>query len=206
MPAKRSVLTRRNSKTITGQFNSVREDGVHRVFKSHAEFLHLSILDVDPEVSSFITQIEAFRFASEETFTADAFVTFKGGRRPVFRMVTWLSRIREDPDLHGRRARIEEACDQRSADFEVVTERFWADPIAIEIARSLRHAARRAKRVEMDIITSALEDGALSLAELSRKTGLSHRARSAALSLCAKGRAAIRRDRPIDQTTLFWLT
>lgn len=206
MATRRSPLTQRNSRTTTGQFNSIRDDGELRAFKNRPEFLHLTILDVDPDVASFSTQLEALELGPSLSFTPDVLVTFGSERPPAYRVVTWLSRVAKDPELGGRRGFIETECRRRGADFEIVTETYWSDAIRVELATSMRHAVRRASRLEMDMVTSALEGGALSLAELARQTGLAQQARFAALSLCARGKASLSRDRRVGQTTLFWLS
>lgn len=201
----RRVVTRRNSSTITGQFNSIREDNVVRVCKNGAEFLYFSILDTDPEVRDFRTDPASLTLASGESFVPDTYVEFRTGRRPVYQKVAWLRSLREDRSLAAKLPMIAAACDDLDADFEAVTEVYWKNADRVAIAKAIRHASRRASRLEMDVVLSALQDGALSVAELKRETGLAHAAKFAALSLCARGKVCLRRDRPLSETTLFWL-
>jgi hypothetical protein len=204
--ANRSLLTRRNSTSITGQFNSVRQDGVLRVFQSLPEFLHLAILDVHPNVEWFESQPDTFELPGGRAYTADALVRFRRGRRPVYREVKPLAALERDPDLDGRLDDIVAACDDRGADFEIAVQTYWLHPVRWSITSLLRHSARRAKRMEMDVVRMALEDGALSIAELMQVTSLSHTAKFAALALCVSGRAEIRRDQAITPATLVRLT
>lgn len=199
----RRLLTRRNSTSITGQFNSVREDGVLRAFQSGPEFLHLGILDVHPNVAEFITQPEPFELPGGRAYTADALVRFRRDRRPVYREVKRLADLQRDPDLEDRLLAIVAACDDRDADFEIVVEGYWLDPVRWSITSHLRHAVRRAPLLHRDVVSMALQDGALSIAELERRTALGHDAKFAALSLCGRGQADLQRDRPISPETII---
>lgn len=201
-----SLLTRRNSTSITGQFNSVREDGVLRAFQSLPEFLHLAILDVHPNVDWFESQPDTIELPGGRCYTADALVGFRRGRRPVYREVKPLAAIERDPDLDGKFDELVAACDALGADFEIAVEGYWLNPVRWSITSLLRHSVRRAKRWEIDVVRMALEDGALSIAELMRVTSLFHSAKFAALALCVSGRAELRRDLPITPATLIRLT
>lgn len=201
----RGLLTRRNATSITGQFNSVRGDGVLRAFESRPEFLHLAILDVHPNVEWFETQPEPLRLPGGRIYTADAYARFRRHRRPVYREVKPLWFIERDPDLDGRYDDIVAACAERGADFEIVVQGYWLDPVRWSITSLLRHSARRAGRMEMDVVRMALADGAMSLAEIMRLTALGHAGKFAALSLCVAGVAEIRRNRPVTTETVVRL-
>lgn len=201
----RSLLTRRNSTSMTGQFNSVRDDGVLRAFQSRPEFLHLAILDVHSNVDWFETQPDTIELPGGRWYTADVFATFRRGRRPVYREVKKRAALEVDPDLEGRYEDIVAACDQRGADFEIVVEGYWLEPVRWSITSLLRHSVRRASRLEKDVVRVALQDGAQSLAEIMRTTRLSHAGRFAALALAAEGLATFRRDRPVSPETIVRL-
>jgi hypothetical protein len=203
--ANRSLLTRRNSTSATGQFNSVRHDGVLRAFQSKPEFLHLAILDVHPNIEWFETQPDTIELPGGRWYTADVFATFRRGRRAVYREVKKRAALETDPDLEGRYLDIVAACEERGADFEIVLEGYWLEPVRWSITSLLRHSVRRASRIEKDIVRMALEDGAMSLAEIMRATSLSHAGRSAALALAADGVATFRRDRAVTLDTLVRL-
>jgi hypothetical protein len=187
--ANRSLLTRRNSTSATGQFNSVRHDGVLRAFQS----------------KWFETQPDTIELPGGRWYTADVFATFRRGRRPVYREVKKRAALETDPDLEGRYLDIVAACEERGADFEIVLEGYWLEPVRWSITSLLRHSVRRASRIEKDIVRMALEDGAMSLAEIMRATSLSHAGRSAALALAADGVATFRRDRAVTLDTLVRL-
>lgn len=204
----RAMTTRRNARSITGQFNSIRPtDDLHRAFQSWPEFLHLAILDVHSNVEFFSTQPETFELAGNRAYTPDALIVFRRDRRPVFREVKPRRLLEIDTNKFWERVpAIVEQCEARGADFEIVTEGYWLDPVRWSISSHLRHAVRRAKRWEMDAVLALLEDGAASIAEIMRHPVLGAEGKFAALALCSLGLAELRRDKTIDYSTVIRLT
>ena len=98
--------------------------GLRFPFESLPEREAMVLLDVDPEVQAFWSQPETFRWSENRrarSYTPDILVAFGDGRRE-YRGVKALKAVSSDPDLAGRRDRIESECMLRGAVF-----RPWAD-------------------------------------------------------------------------------
>lgn len=199
----KSIIQRRNARSVTGNLNSVR-DGFPHVFESRPEALHLAILDSDCTVEWFRSQPETIQLPGGRSYTPDALIRFRSGRY-LYREVKPLWRLEEDPTFDGRRDDIAAACALRGADFEVATEEFWRDPIRCRNASLIRHACRRTTRWECDLVREHLSRGSQSLIEIERETGLDTRGRFAALALGLKGIAKVPADRLITLETVVRL-
>lgn len=186
----RDPRTRRNARSITGELISVR-DSVCHVFESLGEMRTAIILDVSHDVAGFRTQPERMHLDDGGTYTPDVQIWWRDGR-VTYREVKPDEKLIEKPDLDGRVDPIRRACAERSADFEIVTDRWYSDPVRLRNANLLRHAFRRSRADDLAAVADLLSRrGALPLSEVPRESGLGPAGHYAALALAAARRCHV---------------
>ncbi|WP_168134728.1 TnsA endonuclease N-terminal domain-containing protein [Sphingomonas corticis] len=200
----RDPRTRRNARSITGELVSIR-DSVCHVFESLGEMRTAIILDVDFDVVAYRTQPERMRLDDGGTYTPDVQIRWRDGR-VTYREVKPDGKLAEKPDLDGRVDPIRRACAERGADFEIVTDRWYGDPVRLRNANLLRHAFRRSRVDDVAVVVDLLgRRGTLPLSEISRESGLGPAGHYAALALAAARRCRVDLDIAIGFDTMLRL-